>query len=1206
MIKRNFINLSIVASVFLLQPLHASTNYAILQKSWDLINYKPSELEAQGLNGENMVIGIVDSTFSTTHPSLQGQSLGILGANNYQNTTNNSATAHGSHVAGVILGKNVMANEPHGIAPEAKFYGVAYLDPTLNGQWDASKNSVYDFFASKNIKVINNSFGTDIYPIINKKIDYTAQNYFNVMYKQWQTSTPDSTSIFNLIDAQSDKVSSDLVRLAKEKKILQVFSAGNEGMSSPILQAALPSYDHELRSWLAVGSLSAYSITKDSSGKIIIDNSKPYNNTQTTASIDNASDVSVFSNHFKGAASYGVMAPGQFIDSANSYYQNTQAQNLIQAQAPGWSKDYEKEFINMSGTSQAAPMVSGAATLIAQKFKFLDGAQIADVILSTANKDYQAPNILLKRSPLYGSLTNGGAADKLFWNIVYIKDSNGNIKDANGQIISGIPDEAQVKKDLQALGFSQASADEIWQYRYQSTTNFTNTTYDGVQTLSKEEVFGQGILDINKALKGLSILDANRLNAKSVESFNNEKVAFYTLDTKGYNAEFSNNISQQEWVEGWHLDPAFVKNYPTELKAVQKIGLIKEGDGILTLSDNTTHTYKGPTRVKGGILELKGSLQNSDAYAERGGIFLLNNGNIANNATAQDGGILRVQSANNTIGKSTLAKNSGEINLLSGSRLNANGGILLENGGILSGAGTISGNVVNKSGILKAGFDKNTTELRENQNTLSITGNYTQNVGNSLLQIAFDSNDSINNLKAINSKLLAAVYNIQGGELEYVSIFKNGDKTIKDGDTLDLELDGLESHLNNFSDIKINGTNTLTFELDSSDKSIIHAKLKDNAYTPDSGNSDFGGALENLSQGGNSQEYEDFFGNLDINTDKATFAKVINSLEKSAPTPILKDNITLHNKILLDNTSFLLKPFMSGQQSSANAAKVAMSDSDLISPIFKDIWQDSAKRSEFSLNAGYGYLDQKGYSSDTFSLIAQGKKELSDSAILGSFFDYSYSKGDDEFVKTNANLFTAGLNGIYSLGNSYSLLGGVSVGYGINETERSILGATHRLSGDYNSYNVSVQGGVAKDIDLSYFVLKPLVLLNYIGTKQSGYSESGGIFAKTYEGDFYNNFSTSLGLNAAFSKEFAEHTLFLDTFAFYNLRFNNTLTSIAAFSDAPGDKFESKSELDKHNFYFGINAKLQGETYFSTFGISSELGRNHHFINAILGFGARF
>uniref|UniRef100_UPI00131A3ABD hypothetical protein n=1 Tax=Campylobacter jejuni TaxID=197 RepID=UPI00131A3ABD len=83
---------------------------------------------------------------------------------------------------------------------------------------------------------------------------------------------------------------------------------------------------------------------------------------------------------------------------------------------------------------------------------------------------------------------------------------------------------------------------------------------NGLVRVEKEEVFGQGILDAQKALKGLSILDANRLSDQDVLKYEQEpNTAYYTINTAGYDAEFSNDISQRKWDESTHLSSAIYK-----------------------------------------------------------------------------------------------------------------------------------------------------------------------------------------------------------------------------------------------------------------------------------------------------------------------------------------------------------------------------------------------------------------------------------------------------------------------------------------------------------------------------------------------------------------------------------------------------------------------------------------------------------------------
>lgn len=262
---------SICACAFLTQSFgEQSTYYRYLEQAWKLINYRPEELERQGVTGDGVNIGVLDSTFNTEHPSLQGKDKEILGENNYDKIkTYNDANRirHGTHVTGIILGSKQGQNEPHGIAPGAKYYGVAFLDPSATFNNDNSE--IYNLFADKkDVKIINHSWGTTYYPVINK--DFDSVGWFNYQYKPWKQGEFHADEVFDFLK-NNFNTKDDLYRLAKEKGILQVFAAGNEGMTSPNLQAVLPSYDHDLRSWLVVGSVSAQQITRDeSTGELTI------------------------------------------------------------------------------------------------------------------------------------------------------------------------------------------------------------------------------------------------------------------------------------------------------------------------------------------------------------------------------------------------------------------------------------------------------------------------------------------------------------------------------------------------------------------------------------------------------------------------------------------------------------------------------------------------------------------------------------------------------------------------------------------------------------------------------------------------------------------------------------------------------------------------------------------------------------------------
>lgn len=173
-------------------------------------------------------------------------------------------------------------------------------------------------------------------------------------------------------------------------------------------------------------------------------------------------------------------------------------------------------FCAMSGISQATPMVSGAAMLVQQKFGFLGGSRLADVLLTTANNNYTAPKLTIKAMPTpSGKYTS--------YNIIYI-DNEPPMK--NGKI-----DREQVKADLKKLGYTESEIANM--FNNLSKTDQSHDDAEAIIKLSKEEVFEQGILDVQKALKGLARLDVNCMNKNSVEHFEGENQAFYTIDTKG-------------------------------------------------------------------------------------------------------------------------------------------------------------------------------------------------------------------------------------------------------------------------------------------------------------------------------------------------------------------------------------------------------------------------------------------------------------------------------------------------------------------------------------------------------------------------------------------------------------------------------------------------------------------------------------------------
>lgn len=107
--------------------------------------------------------------------------------------------------------------------------------------------------------------------------------------------------------------------------------------------------------------------------------------------------LSHFSNVAKGAEKITVVAPGGGIGKDEKHDINS---------VDGKT---DNNYINMEGTSMAAPYVSGTAGLIQEAFPYLTAKQIADAILSTADNTFELPEsivLLPTNNPNSSSVVN--------------------------------------------------------------------------------------------------------------------------------------------------------------------------------------------------------------------------------------------------------------------------------------------------------------------------------------------------------------------------------------------------------------------------------------------------------------------------------------------------------------------------------------------------------------------------------------------------------------------------------------------------------------------------------------------------------------------------------------------------------------------------------------------------------------------------------
>lgn len=385
------------------------------------------------------------------------------------------------------------------------------------------------------------------------------------------TSNADFNKIFThnvkIINNSHDIFHQRFVNYAKQG-ILIIYANANDSALNPSNAAmhGAGSADNA-GAWLSVGNVNSQYITREN-GQLSVSGRAITNN--------NGGNLCF------GASLYCLMAAGTDILSA--------------------SNESATSYIQSTGTSQAAPVVSGIAALVAEKYPFLDGKQLADVLTSTANKDFKAPKMLAIR---------GGGGDKDY--IIYIDTPIP--KKADGSV-----DEAQIQADIRA------------EYDY------LNVSLNNVIQATKEQVFGQGIVDATKALKGLASIDINRLGDLDVDTYAGKDYAFYTLDTKGYNALFENDIAQKSWDNAYHN--ANIASLIGDKMSKLDAGLVKTGAGVLGISGDLK--FLGASVVREGELSLRKATNKAnlsvagDIFVEQKGILSTDtnvniSGNLSNN-----------------------------------------------------------------------------------------------------------------------------------------------------------------------------------------------------------------------------------------------------------------------------------------------------------------------------------------------------------------------------------------------------------------------------------------------------------------------------------------------------------------------------------------------------------------------------------------------
>ena len=328
-----------------------------------------SSAYARGATGAGITIGITDSGLDNSHVEISATRLSANSALSYSNyTPNTRQKRHGTMVASVAAGKQDKTDitPMHGVAFEADVLFVAIqlaepdpdYDPVDIGDDDGSGNvsgapdftgidnffsQLFEIYNDYDVDIVNNSYGYS--GNINDYTEAQVRYAFpNTIAEMSQVGTPDS------------------------EKTIYVWAAGNAGgyadqgvdYSSPELLPGMAHYIPEIQ---------GHSIA--------------------VVSVDENGQISDFSSRCGVAQDYCIAAPGGRVTAAyptstsdtGIYIGNTNDDNYNNCITDNSC------YAVTSGTSFAAPFVSGGLAVIADHFEGQLGSQeIVNRLFSTANK----------------------------------------------------------------------------------------------------------------------------------------------------------------------------------------------------------------------------------------------------------------------------------------------------------------------------------------------------------------------------------------------------------------------------------------------------------------------------------------------------------------------------------------------------------------------------------------------------------------------------------------------------------------------------------------------------------------------------------------------------------------------------------------------------------------------------------------------------
>jgi hypothetical protein len=339
-------------------------NRAMSKNANHLADINAPQAWAKGWTGKGSILSILDTGIDVDHSEFDGKIIDTKCFTracdvNYESIDDKNKYSHGTHVAGIA------AANLDGVGTT----GVAYDAELLIGKI-ATDSGFYDMsLLGKGIEwsVNNGADAINVSGNYNSDITYKRSIIATQQEGVWESTDTRSnyaTQGYSNLMTDTNYMLPSLVNAMDGNEAVVVMAAGNQRQQTPTFPAHFAIAEDETGELLL-------------GGKVIIVGSWD-TRTDSIATSSNRAGTMCFSKDTYGncksdrrISDWYIMAPGSNIASTSA----------------------DNEYRTNSGTSMAAPVVTGAVGIVHQMWPYMKGENIVQLLLDTADKDITAYDV---------------------------------------------------------------------------------------------------------------------------------------------------------------------------------------------------------------------------------------------------------------------------------------------------------------------------------------------------------------------------------------------------------------------------------------------------------------------------------------------------------------------------------------------------------------------------------------------------------------------------------------------------------------------------------------------------------------------------------------------------------------------------------------------------------------------------------------------